>query len=417
MSLNLCFLLLFAPLVLCNIPQQVAQQTLVDPDYWDVDDDHYNPANVEYDSFDLTLTKRVAFSTDDNFILSPLGIKLVLSLLAEAASGSTQAEITNVLGFEMNRSAVRKKFSTLIRSMENNSSQYILNCGNRIYMDDIAFPRQRFAAIAQEYYHTELKKMSFSSPALVANDINSWVAKQTDGHILNLVTEDDVAGSLVLVLNTLYFKGTWIRQFNPANTKIGTFYVAPHLQREVPFMHIEDKFYYAESYNFDAKILRLPYLGNKYAMYILLPNSLTGLPRLLHSLSGLRAELENLHEHTVNVALPKFHFDYTTLMNNILKELGIRQAFEDSASFPGLARGQSLMQRLHVSKVLQRSGIEVNEQGSIAFSASVAGLEDKFGEDVWVVVDKPFFFFIQDEATRQLLFTGRVVEPPLPARY
>ncbi|KAI5641911.1 serpin (serine protease inhibitor) domain-containing protein [Phthorimaea operculella] len=415
MSLNLCVLLLFAPLVFCDIQQ--APNTLVDPDYWDVDEDYYMPANVQYDGFDLTLTKRVAVSNNENFILSPLGIKLVLSLLGEAASGSTQAEITNVLGFEMNRTAVRHKFSTLIRSLESNSSQYILNCGNRIYMDDIAYPRQRFAAIAKEFYHTELKKMSFSCPALVAEDINSWVAKQTDGHILNLVTEDDIAGSMVLILNTLYFKGTWTRPFNPVNTKLGTFHVAPNHEKKVPFMHIEDKFYYTESSNFDAKILRLPYLGNKYAMYILLPNSITGLPRLMHSLSGLHKELENLHEHTVNVALPKFHFDYTVLMNDVLKELGIRQAFDDTASFPGLARGQSLLQRLHVSKVLQRSGIEVNEQGSIAFSASVAGLEDKFGEDTWVVVDKPFFFFIQDETTRQLLFTGRVVEPPLPASH
>lgn len=52
-----------------------------------------------------------------------------------------------------------------------------------------------------------------------------------------------------------------------------------------------------------------------------------------------------------------------------LSQLGVRQAFEDTASFPGIARGQSLQQRLRISKVLQRSGIEVNELGSVAYSA------------------------------------------------
>lgn len=42
-------------------------------------------------------------------------------------------------------------------------------------------------------------------------------------------------------------------------------------------------------------------------------------------------------------------------------------------------------------------------------------LENKFGEEAMpnaeVIADRPFLFFIQDEATRQLLFTGRVSDP------
>lgn len=69
------------------------------------------------------------------------------------------------------------------------SKHYILNLGNKIYVDDYVEPRQRFAAIALEYYKTELTKIDFNQPALAANEINSWVANKTDGHILNLVSE------------------------------------------------------------------------------------------------------------------------------------------------------------------------------------------------------------------------------------
>lgn len=56
-------------------------------------------------------------------------------------------------------------------------------------------------------------------------------------------------------------------------------------------------------------------------MYIIVPNSLTGLPRILNGLSELRSELYYLHEHLVDVTIPKFKFDYTSRLDGILKEV------------------------------------------------------------------------------------------------
>ncbi|KAI8437670.1 hypothetical protein MSG28_011919 [Choristoneura fumiferana] len=205
-------------------------------------------------------------------------------------------------------------------------------------------PRQRFSAISQVFYTTELQKLDFGHPSVAAAQINAWVSNITRGKIHNLISEDDVKDSLVLLLTTLFFKGTWRHQFNPNVTNVASFYLSPSAYKQVPFMNVKNTFFYAESAKYDAKILRMPYL------------------------------------------------------------MGIRQAFEDTASFPGLARGQRLDQRLRVSKVLQKSGIEINELGKVS-------LVNKFGEDdeppQEVIANKPFLFFIEDEATRQLLFTGR----------
>ncbi|KAJ8709120.1 hypothetical protein PYW07_008946 [Mythimna separata] len=393
----------------------VPEGTLVDLDYWDADS--FSPAPADYDKFDWTLTKRVAASSDQNFLLSPLGLKLALAILTEAATGVTQNELSSVLGFDLDRNLVRRKFANIIESLQKESPQYILNLGSRIYIGDNAQPRQRFAAIAQEFYKTELKTVDFHNPAVASKEINNWVSNITQGRIPTLVDEDDVANMVVLVLNTLYFKGSWRHQFAPNATKPGAFYVSPKIQKSIQFMNVNDKFYYTESAKYDAKILRMPYMANKYAMYIIVPNSLSGLPRVLNDLSDLRLELNNLREYQVDVTLPKFKFDYTSQLDGILRELGIRSAFDVTASFPGIARGQRLDERLMVSKVLQRSGIEVNELGSVAYSATEIALVNKFGEDTEanaeVVANKPFLFFIQDEATRQLLFTGRVADPSL----
>lgn len=64
---------------------------------------------------------------------------------------------------------------------------------------------------------------------------------------------------VVLILNTLFFKGSWRHQFAPNATKEGVFYATPKMQKSVQFMNVKDKFYYTESNKFDAKILRMPY--------------------------------------------------------------------------------------------------------------------------------------------------------------
>ncbi|XP_050355221.1 uncharacterized protein LOC126776614 [Nymphalis io] len=378
--------------------------------------DMYVPSEADYDKFDWSLTKRVASSSQANFLISPLGLKLALSILTEAATGSTQSELSYVLGFDRDTNVVRRKFAMILSSLQTQSSQYILNLGSRIYLGPTVIPQQRFAAISEQFYKTEIKTLDFSKPEEAASAVNCWVSNITEGRIPDLVKTDDVYGVSALVLNTIFFKGTWQHQFAPNATKQNSFYVSINDKKETPFMNIRDKFFFAESKKFNSKILRMPYLGNKFAMYIIVPNSLTGLPYIFDGLSELRSELYYLQEYFVDVTLPKFQFEYTSQLDGVLRELGIRQAFEDTASFPGLARGQLLSNKPKISKVLQRSGIEVNELGSTVYSATEIALENKFGEmmpNAEVFANKPFLFFIQDELTRQLLFTGRVSDPTL----
>ncbi|XP_046972380.1 uncharacterized protein LOC124539101 [Vanessa cardui] len=398
------------------VPVTPSPDGMADSDYLEAID-KYVPSVADYDKFDWTLTKRVASSSQANFLISPLGLKLALSILTEAATGITQSELAYVLGFDRDTNSVRQKFAMILSSLQTQSSQYILNLGSRIYVGATVIPQQRFAAISQQFYKTELKSLDFSNPEAAASAINCWVYNATEGRIPDLVKSDDIAGVSALVLNTIFFKGTWQHQFAPNATKPQSFYVSIDDKKETPFMNIRDKFFFAESKRFNAKILRMPYLGNKFAMYVIVPNSLTGLSYIFDGLSELRNELYYLQEYFVDVTIPKFQFEYTSQMDGLLKELGVRQAFEDTASFPGLARGQVLSNRLKISKVLQRSGVEVNELGSTVYSATEISLENKFGEQMMpnaeVIANKPFLFFIQDEMTRQLLFTGRVSDPTL----
>lgn len=91
-------------------------------------------------------------------------------------------------------------------------------------------------------------------------------------------------------------------------------------------------------------------------------------------------------------------------------QLGIRQMFTYQASFPLLVRGVAVLDRLQVSSVLQKTGIEVNEKGSTAFAATVATLVNKFGGELEFNADHPFLFMIEDETTGTLIFTGKCIK-------
>lgn len=70
---------------------------------------------------------------------------------------------------------------------------------------------------------------------------------------------DDVARSVILLINTIYFNGYWSKPFAENETVVGNFYIGSKSPLPVNFMTRTDDFYYSESIELDSKILRLPY--------------------------------------------------------------------------------------------------------------------------------------------------------------
>lgn len=80
---------------------------------------------------------------------------------------------------------------------------------------------------------------------------------------------------------------------------------------------------------------------------------------------------------------------------------------------PLLARGTN--NQLQLSKVLQKAGIQLDEQGSTVYAATEVSIVNKFGEHnssiPEFIANRPFLFFIQDETTGTLLFAGKITNP------
>ncbi|KAG5675354.1 hypothetical protein PVAND_005263 [Polypedilum vanderplanki] len=381
-----------------------------------IDPDEYIQPENKQDKFDWHLTRAVLRSQPNNVLISPLSVKVLLTLLAEAAGqtvdSKTRKELEQVLPYNKNLYDAKEYFKKVLGSIGTIDDQYRVNFGTRVFVDDIVNINQRFAAIAEHNYNADVVNLDFGESRKSTQIINDWVKQITNGRIKDLVNEESVSKSIILLINALYFEGTWRFSFNKTLNR--EFMIAPGKKVNKQFMEQTGNFYYFFSRHLNSKILRLPYNGRRFSLFIILPNDNNGVDEVIDKLdsSALKNEVWHMDELEVHVVIPKFKFDTSINLNEVTRSLGITEIFENTATFPLLARGGNSEGKLKVSNIIQKSGIIVDEKGTTAWSATEIELVNKFGgEPKEFIADHPFIFYIEDDTTGAKLFAGRVSDP------
>ncbi|XP_039952052.1 serine protease inhibitor 27A-like [Bactrocera tryoni] len=385
----------------------------------DYDFDFYVPYRSDtLDLFSWSLLKQVLSEEPGNVIISPFSVKLSLALLAEAAgNGSqTQRELYSTLTDIRQPDNLRGFYRKTLNVLKKENPYFTLNLESKLFTDVAVEPQQRYAAILHSYYQTDIERLDFTKGSESAYVINSWCNNVTHGRLTQLVNEGNVQNNILLMANVLYFNGLWRTPFN--NTFEGVFFNTPKRQLRADFMELTDSFYYYNDVALDAKILRLPYKGKKFSMFILLPKTLGNIEVLTQNLVNDQVKRIQwaMEPAKVKVTMPKFKFDFDKNLKPTLQTLGIHDIFTSDASLPGLARGAAVAEVLKVSNVFQKSGIDVNEKGTEAYASTVVEIDNKFGGTPLIEefnVNQPFLFFIEEEATGNIIFAGKVLEPTI----
>jgi serpin B len=145
---------------------------------------------------------------------------------------------------------------------------------------------------------------------------------------------------------------------------------------------------------------------------VFLPDADSSLARLLarfNDASERSKMLEGFLEQDGTLALPRFKLEYDIRLNDSLQTLGIRLAFK-GGDFSAMSDEQ-----LEVSEVKQKSYVEVNEEGTEAAAVTVGVMRAtavfRPQKPFEMIVDRPFFFVIEDNQTKSVLFMGVVSDP------
>ncbi|KAJ8913538.1 hypothetical protein NQ315_017089 [Exocentrus adspersus] len=354
-----------------------------------------------------------------NVFFSPISIHAILSLAYQGAKGKTLEAFTKALNLPDGRVAATgyKDIMTRLNSVEN----VTLRIADKLFLQESFKLQQSFKIVAVNQFLSEVELLNFKEPAPAAASINSWVEKETNHKIKDLVNPADINDDTTLILvNAIYFKGKWAESFDVKNTKTEKFYLNDDDTVDVQMMHVTSKFYYKNDQDLDAQILELPYANRDISLIVVLPNKRDGIEELEKNLAkiDLGRITADIYKSELNVALPKFKIEQTIDLENPLTELGLGVMFSLDADLSGIIENPD---PLYVSKVIQKAFIEVNEEGAEAAAATGTGLSARVpippASPKTVLIDHPFDIFLVQQVGPlvEVLFAGRVNHPEDPS--
>ncbi|CAM0874880.1 unnamed protein product [Alopecurus aequalis] len=389
------------------------------------------------------LNRFAADTAGGNLVFSPLSIHVALALMSAGASGDTLDEILAVAGAPSRGELEAFVRDTVVEHTLADRSGIggpcvAFACG---VWSDKSFPlKKAYRDSIVETYKGDAWTVDFQNhPVDARKQINAWVAKVTRNLIREVVDPHAQSDeTLKVVANAIYFKGEWRQPFDKEHTvDHRKFHLLDGSSVPAFFMR-RLRFHEEQIACHDGfKVLKLPYqeadaslrgfnwkqLASlpKFSMCVFLPDARDGLPSLVGRMTS-RPEFLQEHLPTAwvpvgNFRLPRFKLSFGSNIVEVLKSLGLRLPFEPFTS--GLTKKMEGAQ-LYVGKVIHKAAIEVNEAGSEAAAHTESDDDMTFSLDdepppppkpVDFVADHPFAFFIIEETTGTIVFSGHVLDP------
>ncbi len=356
-----------------------------------------------------------------SFIYSPLSITYVLGMVNDAATGETERELEQTLGFhEGGIQAVNDYCKNLIDNLPKVDQKVTLDIANALFVNkNKATLKTQFQQDMQTYYDAKAEALDFKSPTTL-DHINDWCKEKTNGMIPSILEEvnPDV---VTYLLNAIYFKADWASKFDTKNTKTETF-TTNKGKTQLPMMHQNVLISYLKNSTYSAVII--PYGSGLWNMTVLLPeegkttddviNEVTN-SYILNNPGWCDAGGNTFQGYEVDLKLPRFETasdtDDAGGLIPLMKKMGIRLAFDtDFAEIPNMCEKESV----YISMMRQKAKVKVNEEGSEAAAVTIAGANfttavtptASYPKAVFHA-NRPFVYVIREASSGVILFVGK----------
>ncbi|CAM0884995.1 unnamed protein product [Alopecurus aequalis] len=353
-------------------------------------------------AFALRLAKKLG-TEDKNVALSPLSIYTTLGLVAAGARGNTLNELLAVLGAS-SPDDIAGFVRGLAADPSGSAGPLVTYAYGVFYQKDMELTPDYLHAAA-ESYKAEIRGVDFAhgDREKIREEINNWVAAATNNLISEILPEGCLTSlSRFVLTNGIYFKGVWETLFPKGLTENRKFH---HLS---PAAAVD--------------VLKLPYKtgdasSSAYSMCVFLPNARDGLSAMVDALAAEGSVLDHVPKQrsTVRtVLLPKFKLSFFASLVDVLKGLGLVEAFTEEADLSGLVEQKVCDVRLN--EVFHKAVIEVTEEGTKAAACTaVVGRKKQCARrstsSKEFIADHPFAFYIVEEVSGAVVFAGHVLDP------
>jgi serine protease inhibitor len=321
---------------------------------------------------------------EKNTVFSPISIAYILSLLHLGAVGETERQISDV----------KRKLSVQeLAAMVSLFNSDIIKMANAVIVNKTMQVKVDYLQMVGDLAKIILE--DFSNPISIANQTNAFVEMNTNGLVKDILKPEHISmDTLIVLINTLYFKTVWKSQFNKTFTRKEYF---NNTKNTVDMMRVTGDFPYFT--NSDLQIVKLPYEGDQFCMGFILVKK----DRQIKTLD-LPAVLQNsFRTREVEVNIPKFTITSEVDVVPGLQKLGITRLFDSGKSELDKIGGSGTF----VSAIKHKVTVIVDEAGTEAAAATAAVVMRKcMSYPELFYADRPFVYFIEHIPTGTLLFIG-----------
>ncbi len=360
------------------------------------------------------LTQAIYQKSQENVIFSPYSLANAMAMLANGAEGETQTEILNLLGVDA--ADLNMSYNEIINLLNSYGEEKNLgdteevqttqlNTANSAWFNKDLPIKQAYADELKKYFDAESLNVDFAAED-TKDIMNAWIEEKTNNLLKDTIDEtnpDDVA----YLINTLYFKGTWLNEFDAALTESKPFHVDDNNDVMVDMMQgtLDIEYYEDER----CQIIGLPYYDA--VMYVVLPKTSISEFMDIGKFAELDAMIKEANQAEVEISFPKFSYKNSNQLNTYLMDMGVQKAFDaENAEF-----GKITDLDIVVSKVFQNATIEVDEVGTEAAAVTVVqmvltAMPMPLEHEVFNC-DRPFLYVIKDSRLGVNLFMGVVNNP------
>ena len=342
-----------------------------------------------------------------NVFISPLSASMALGMTLNGADGGTWTAMHSTLRLgDLARTDVNEGYKSLIALLRGLDKSTEFRIANSIWYEK-TFPfHASFIDESKTFFDAQVQALDFTNPSSV-DVINSWVNEATSKKIPKII--DSIDDNVMFLINAIYFKGAWKNSFDKSKTVTAPFYALDGSAADVPLMTQSEgtRTFFGEDYAaFD-----LPYGNTAFSMTVVLPNKGVDINAFTENLSESRwaAIDEGMRETGYDIYLPRFKLTWEKKLSPDLKNLGMGIAFtEGMADFTRMSpSGRQLV----ISEVIQKTFVEVNEEGTEAAAATSVGILPT-SMPPSIRVDRPFVFAIRERLSGTILFIGKVTRLP-----
>ena len=361
-----------------------------------------------------------ALDPEGNWSVSPYSIRLCLAMLANGAKGETQQELLSALHID-DLDAFNQSVKELLETYDGYARIMSLETANSLWLNQSRFDGAGaflpdFVQRMDEYFRAEVQEVTDADSV---ERVNAWADEKTHGKIPTILTEDNRQFATALV-NAVYFKAAWAREFNEARTEKADFTNADGTTGTVDMMHQTNGFGYYATPGIEA--LEMPYRNYAvdnmegdnfelfrdadFSMYLIKADDTLDVQHFLDNAEFTYGD--------VNVAVPKFKVEYSAALDEALQALGVQTVYDpETADLSAMLDPSGLPGQQHfLDTVVHKTYIAVDERGTeaAAVTAAMAGGAAPPERPELIrsfTADSPFWFVIRDNAKGEILFAGR----------